>query len=191
MERDSGGDFLSGDWVVGGASKSTWTVAKGSGRARTRAHVRMHARIHAHVREVRSRPRAGQWRFTPMLRVGRHSNPSPCHIYARGGVTYTCTRAPLALGAFESRGGRARRTKEESTTGRMRTATGGRAGGRRGIPLPPLDKPNRSRCASAGRNSPSVDPPPPICRCHPPGFYLPTLPYSVIHPPNRRCLLFE
>lgn len=30
---------------------------------------------------------------------------------------------------------------------------------RDGIPLPPLDKPNRSRCASAGRNSPSVSPP--------------------------------
>lgn len=104
------------------------------------------------------------------------------YIYARGRVTYTCTRAPLALGAFESEPkGCRRRTKEESTTGRMRTATEGRTGGRRGIPLPPLDKPNRSRCASAGRNSPSVGPPPPIRRCHPPGF----LPSRFPHPPTE------
>ena len=46
-------------------------------------------------------------------------------------------------------------------------------------PLSPLDKPNRSRCASAGRNSPSV-------HSHP----LFTLPFAKSHPQsNGACYL--
>lgn len=70
----------------------------------------------------------------------------------------------------------------------MRTVTGGREGG---IPLPPLDKPNRSRCASAGRNSPSVGPPPPIHRYHLPNFHLhPPFPSSILRS-GGACYLNE
>lgn len=111
----------------------------------------------------RSRPCAGQWRFTPVVRVGCHGNPSPytyVHVKAR-----THVRVMLTLGVRQAEGaggvGGGRMT--EAGPGGLgwvaKVRLSERAAGGDGIPLPPLDKPNRSRCASAGRNSPSVSPP--------------------------------
>lgn len=106
--------------VAGGMKKSTWTVARESKRARTCIHTRTHHAFTHTYGGDRSRPRAGQWRFTPVPRVGRHSNPSPCHIYARvKSHTHVYVHHSRWALSRASRGGRGwkrrKRTKEQNT----------------------------------------------------------------------------
>lgn len=71
-------------------------------RYRIRRYMYTDTKTETGVGHDRSRPCAGQWRFTPVVRVGCHGNPSPYtwHVKARIHV-----RVTLTLGFRQARGG--------------------------------------------------------------------------------------
>lgn len=99
-------------------------------RYRIRRYMYTDTKTETGVGHDRSRPCAGQWRFTPVVRVGCHGNLSPYTYVARKG-TYTCTRDAHSRVSPGQRG--MTRVVGEANGGRAEGGEGGGIGGKGGV----------------------------------------------------------